>query len=59
MDGCKVWLITGSSRGFGAALVTAVLESGDAVLATARRPEDIKQPSLEERMRPLVGQRLR
>ncbi|MGD0393722.1 MAG: oxidoreductase [Acidimicrobiales bacterium] len=43
-EGRKVWLITGSSRGFGAALVTAVLERGDAVLATARHPEDIKQP---------------
>jgi NAD(P)-dependent dehydrogenase (short-subunit alcohol dehydrogenase family) len=42
--GRKVWLITGSSRGFGAELLTAVLESGDAVLATARHPEDIKQP---------------
>ena len=41
----KTWLITGTSRGFGAELVTAVLESGDAVLATARRPEDIKHPS--------------
>jgi NAD(P)-dependent dehydrogenase (short-subunit alcohol dehydrogenase family) len=46
-SGRKVWLITGSSRGFGAALVTAVLENGDAVLATARKPEDIKQPSDE------------
>jgi NAD(P)-dependent dehydrogenase (short-subunit alcohol dehydrogenase family) len=49
--GRKVWLITGSSRGFGAELVTAVLESGDAVLATARHPEDIKQPSDELRGR--------
>ena len=48
-EGRKVWLITGSSRGFGAELVTAVLESGDAVLATARHPEDIKQPSDEHR----------
>lgn len=47
--GRKVWLITGSSRGFGAELVNAVLESGDAVLATARHPEDIKQPSKEYR----------
>jgi NAD(P)-dependent dehydrogenase (short-subunit alcohol dehydrogenase family) len=46
-EGRKVWLITGSSRGFGAELVTAILESGDAVLATARHPEDIKQPSNE------------
>jgi NAD(P)-dependent dehydrogenase (short-subunit alcohol dehydrogenase family) len=45
----KVWLITGSSRGFGAELVTAVLESGDAVLATARHSEDIKEPSEEYR----------
>jgi NAD(P)-dependent dehydrogenase (short-subunit alcohol dehydrogenase family) len=49
--GQKVWLITGSSRGFGAELVTAVLESGDAVLATARHPEDIKQPMDEHRER--------
>jgi NAD(P)-dependent dehydrogenase (short-subunit alcohol dehydrogenase family) len=47
--GRKVWLITGASRGFGAELVTAVLESGDAVLATARHPEDIEQPSDEHR----------
>jgi NAD(P)-dependent dehydrogenase (short-subunit alcohol dehydrogenase family) len=47
----KTWLITGSSRGFGAELVTAVLESGDAVLATARRPEDISQPAEEHRKR--------
>jgi NAD(P)-dependent dehydrogenase (short-subunit alcohol dehydrogenase family) len=43
-EGPKVWLITGSSRGFGAELVNAVLESGDSVLATARNPEDIKHP---------------
>jgi NAD(P)-dependent dehydrogenase (short-subunit alcohol dehydrogenase family) len=49
--GRKVWLITGSSRGFGTELVTAVLENGDAVLATARHPEDIKQPSDEHRER--------
>jgi NAD(P)-dependent dehydrogenase (short-subunit alcohol dehydrogenase family) len=47
----RTWLITGSSRGFGAELVTAVLESGDAVLATARRPEDISQPAEEHRER--------
>jgi hypothetical protein len=49
--GRKVWLITGSSRGFGAELVAAVLESGDAVLATARHPEDIRRPSDEHRER--------
>jgi NAD(P)-dependent dehydrogenase (short-subunit alcohol dehydrogenase family) len=37
----KTWLITGSSRGLGRALTTAVLDSGDRVLATARRPEQL------------------
>ncbi|OIK23553.1 SDR family NAD(P)-dependent oxidoreductase [Streptomyces malaysiense] len=35
----QVWFITGSSRGFGRALVDAALEAGDRVVATARRPE--------------------
>jgi NAD(P)-dependent dehydrogenase (short-subunit alcohol dehydrogenase family) len=33
----KVWFITGSSRGLGRELVRAVLDTGDAVAATARR----------------------
>jgi NAD(P)-dependent dehydrogenase (short-subunit alcohol dehydrogenase family) len=37
----KTWLITGSSRGLGRALATEVLDTGDAVLATARRPEQL------------------
>jgi NAD(P)-dependent dehydrogenase (short-subunit alcohol dehydrogenase family) len=37
----KNWLITGSSRGFGLALARAVLEAGDKVVATARRPADL------------------
>jgi NAD(P)-dependent dehydrogenase (short-subunit alcohol dehydrogenase family) len=37
----KVWLITGSSRGFGRALATAVLDGGGQVVATARRPEQL------------------
>jgi len=37
----KVWLITGSSRGFGAELVRAVLAHGDRVVATARQPEQL------------------
>ncbi|MER6334879.1 SDR family NAD(P)-dependent oxidoreductase, partial [Streptomyces sp. NPDC001034] len=37
----KVWFITGSSRGFGRALVAAALEAGDRVVATARRPETL------------------
>ncbi|MFD6136232.1 SDR family NAD(P)-dependent oxidoreductase [Isoptericola sp. NPDC060257] len=37
----RVWLVTGSSRGFGRAVVEAVLEHGDAVVATARHVEDL------------------
>lgn len=36
-----VWFITGSSRGFGRSLTLAALEAGDAVAATARRPEQL------------------
>jgi NAD(P)-dependent dehydrogenase (short-subunit alcohol dehydrogenase family) len=37
----QVWLITGSSRGFGRELVVAALERGDHVVATARRTEPL------------------
>jgi NAD(P)-dependent dehydrogenase (short-subunit alcohol dehydrogenase family) len=37
----KTWLITGSSRGLGRELAKAVLEGGDNVVATARRPEQL------------------
>jgi NAD(P)-dependent dehydrogenase (short-subunit alcohol dehydrogenase family) len=37
----KIWLITGSSRGLGRALAEAVLDAGDKVVATARKPDDI------------------
>ncbi|MGI5516277.1 oxidoreductase [Streptomyces sp. CA-106131] len=37
----STWLITGASRGFGRALAEAVLESGDRLVATARRPEQL------------------
>jgi len=37
----KTWLITGSSRGFGWELAKAVLDRGDNVVATARRPEQL------------------
>jgi NAD(P)-dependent dehydrogenase (short-subunit alcohol dehydrogenase family) len=37
----KTWLITGSSRGFGWELAKAVLDSGDRLVATARRPESL------------------
>jgi NAD(P)-dependent dehydrogenase (short-subunit alcohol dehydrogenase family) len=38
----SVWLITGSSRGFGRALVEAALERGNSVVATARQPEHLQ-----------------
>ncbi|GAA3070816.1 oxidoreductase [Streptosporangium carneum] len=37
----RTWLITGASRGFGRQLAEAVLETGDQVVATARRPEQL------------------
>ena len=37
----KVWLITGSSTGFGRSLTEAVLKNGDRVVATARKPEQL------------------
>ncbi|QIQ01133.1 SDR family NAD(P)-dependent oxidoreductase [Streptomyces liangshanensis] len=37
----QTWLITGSSRGFGRELALAALESGDHVVATARRPAQL------------------
>ena len=36
-----IWFVTGSSRGFGRALVSAALDGGDFVVATARRPEQL------------------
>ena len=37
----KTWLVTGSSRGLGLELTKAVLEAGDRVVATARKPEQL------------------
>ena len=37
----QTWFITGSSRGFGRALVQAALNAGDSVVATARHPEQL------------------
>jgi NAD(P)-dependent dehydrogenase (short-subunit alcohol dehydrogenase family) len=39
----KVWLITGSSRGLGRQIAESVLEAGDRVVATARRPEQLAE----------------
>ncbi|WP_296616117.1 oxidoreductase [Sphingomonas sp.] len=37
----RTWFITGASRGFGALIAKAALEAGDAVVATARNPDDV------------------
>ncbi len=37
----KIWFITGSSRGFGRAIAEAALKSGDWVVATARKPDQL------------------
>jgi NAD(P)-dependent dehydrogenase (short-subunit alcohol dehydrogenase family) len=39
----KVWLITGSSTGFGRSLAEAVLVKGDRLIATARKPEQLSE----------------
>ena len=39
----KVWLITGTSTGFGRELVEQLLAKGEAVVATARKPEQIAE----------------
>jgi len=38
----KVWFVTGSSRGLGRAIVTAALDAGDRVAATARNPRQLQ-----------------
>ncbi len=38
----KVWMITGASRGFGAEIAKAVLNSGDKLAATARKVEALE-----------------
>lgn len=37
----KTWFVTGASRGMGRELVEQVLERGDSVAATLRRPEQL------------------
>jgi NAD(P)-dependent dehydrogenase (short-subunit alcohol dehydrogenase family) len=52
----QVWFVTGSSRGFGRALVRAALQAGDLVAATARRPEQLSGLVAEhgDRIRPIA-----
>ncbi|NEB93939.1 SDR family NAD(P)-dependent oxidoreductase [Streptomyces bauhiniae] len=52
----KVWFITGASRGFGRALADAALKAGDLVVASARRPETLRdlQDVYGDRVHPLA-----
>jgi NAD(P)-dependent dehydrogenase (short-subunit alcohol dehydrogenase family) len=43
----KIWLVTGSSRGFGRSLAEAILRHGDCVVATARNLETLKDLQAE------------
>jgi NAD(P)-dependent dehydrogenase (short-subunit alcohol dehydrogenase family) len=49
----QVWLITGSSRGFGRSLAQAVLDAGHQLIATARRTDPLAE--LVERYGDQVG----
>jgi len=37
----RVWLLTGSSRGLGRALAEEILQHGDKLVATARKPDEL------------------
>ncbi|MEV0210908.1 SDR family NAD(P)-dependent oxidoreductase [Streptomyces sp. NPDC050788] len=53
----QVWFVTGSSRGLGRALVTAALDAGDLVVATARRPgqlDDLVKRYGDDRIHPVA-----
>jgi NAD(P)-dependent dehydrogenase (short-subunit alcohol dehydrogenase family) len=39
----KIWFITGSARGLGRAITEAALSAGGSVIATARKPEQLKE----------------
>ena len=52
----QTWFITGSSRGFGRALVRAALQAGDSVAATARQPGQLDDLVAEfgDRIKPIA-----
>jgi NAD(P)-dependent dehydrogenase (short-subunit alcohol dehydrogenase family) len=39
----QVWFVTGAARGFGLQIARAALDQGDAVVAAARRPQDVER----------------
>lgn len=50
----RIWLITGSSSGFGPAIAEAALERGDSVVATARHPGQLADLAVSERVHPVA-----
>jgi NAD(P)-dependent dehydrogenase (short-subunit alcohol dehydrogenase family) len=50
----RVWLITGSSSGFGLQLARTALEHGDRVVATARDPEALAALALTQAALPVM-----
>jgi NAD(P)-dependent dehydrogenase (short-subunit alcohol dehydrogenase family) len=48
MNGNRVWLITGTSSGFGQAVAEAALDRGDRVVATARDPGQLSDLAADE-----------
>ena len=50
----KVWMVTGASRGFGAEISKAVLNSGDMLVATARNPKAIEFRGYRENLLPVA-----
>src|SRR5258705_12940777 len=50
MNENRVWLITGTSSGFGRSIAEAALERGDLVVATARRTEQLADLAADERV---------
>ncbi|MES2739368.1 MAG: oxidoreductase [Pseudomonadota bacterium] len=53
-DTTRIWLITGCSTGLGFALAQAVLERGERVVLTARRPEQLAELAAPHGARALV-----
>ncbi|GJE91663.1 SDR family oxidoreductase [Phanerochaete sordida] len=45
MHSARIWLVTGSSSGFGLAMCKLALAKGDKVIATLRRPSDLDELS--------------
>ena len=52
----KVWFVTGSSSGFGRAIVLEALQRGDYVVATARKPEVLAELAAQAPERVLLAE---